>query len=503
MSAMRWPIVTVLLIAVAAVAAPRIWSDADEPIGTASPIAAEHFRDGADALRRLELDNARTALSAAVEADPDFALPHLHLGHTMIWLGDREAGIAEIKLADSLAREPGLTTDLERLVIGLAASEIGDDEARREDLYERLVREYPRHPQSLQLQAQRAAHDGDPVLSARLYREVLDVDPSRVDIHNTLGYLALQEGQYEEAVACFKRYTYFAGDSANPHDSLGEAYFWTGRYHESIEQYAAALEADPSFLNSVSRATDALAVTGQFRLARKFLDSFEELFVQRNQESTRQVKALQVDYLAERWADVTARAMRLREDEENFTRTEPGMRLWINTLGSLALAELGRHDEAAPIVAEVEAELDRFITELDDESDSREELQLLRASLRCRLALLADRPAARELAELRGLIEASTRQPHRLLPYEGVLVQSLYEAGLDTEALEFAPRILDFNPNHPRTLLVSAQAHARQRNRDEAVAYLQRYLFVMKDADDTHPRVNRARQLMDRLAPSS
>ena len=84
------------------------------------------------------------------------------------------------------------------------------------------------------------------------------------------------------------------------------------------------------------------------------------------------------------------------------------------------------------------------------------------------MALIQGRAAARELAALRGLIEASTHKPHRLLPYQGVLIQSLYEAGLDGEALEIAPRVLAFNPNHPRTLLVSAQAESRLRNRDAA-----------------------------------
>ncbi|RKZ12377.1 hypothetical protein DRQ32_03830, partial [bacterium] len=260
---------------------------------------------------------------------------------------------------------------------------------------------------------------------------------------------------------------------------------------------------DRSCLSSVAGATEDLSVTGQFRLGRKFLDGFAALFEQRNQEARRQVKSLQIDYLAEQWQEVATRTLRLRADEEGFAKTEPGMRLWTNTLGSLALAELGRRDDASALIAEVEADIDQFITELDGESDIREELQLLRASLHCRLALLEGRPAARELAALRGLLEASTRQPHRLLPYQGVLLQCLHEAGLDAEALEFAPQILAFNPHHPRTLLVSAQAHARARNRVEALDYLQRYLTVMKDADETHPRVVTARKLLDRLVPSS
>lgn len=504
MSALRWSVAAILLIAVAALAIPRIWSESEEPLGTASPVAAAHFRQGQAELRRLEVDAARASLGAAVEVDPGFAMAHFELGHALVWLGHREDGLAEILLADSLAQEPGLTTELERLVIGFAAAELDEDPARAQGCFDRLVQDHARHPESLRVQARRAMADADLVRARQLYRQVLEADPDRVEIHNTLGYLALQEGRYEDAVAEFKRYAYFAADSANPHDSLGEAYLWTGRYHESIDQYQEALRIDPSFLSSVVGVTDALAVTGQTRLARKILDNFDQLFAQRGQESTRQIKALQVDYLAEDWLAVLERAERLRGDDGAYADFEPGLRLWLNALYAIGLAELGRPTEADAVVAEVEANIEALFGRLDEKSaEAREELQLLQASLHCRIALLEGRAAAHELAALRGLIEASTRQPHRLLPYQGVLVQSLYDAGLDAEALEFAPRILAFNPHHPRTLLVSAEAEARRRNRDAALDYLRRYLEVMEKADESHPRVRRARELLDRLAPSS
>ena len=504
MSPLRWSIVAALFIGVAAVAAPRLWSDDDETVGTASAVALEHFCVGSAELRRLGIDAAQASLTAAIEADPQFAMAHFELGRTLIWLGQREEGIAQIRLADSLAHDPGLTTELERLMIGMVAARLNKDKARSEDYFEQLSRSYPEHPLTLRAQAQRALDEDDLARAEKLFREVIKADPDRVEIHNTLGYLALQKGEYEDAVASFKRYAYFAKDSANPHDSLGEAYLWTGRYHESIAEYQNALEIDPSFLSSVVGATDALALTGQFRLARKFLDNFNGLFERRSQQATREVKALQVDYLAEEWEDVAARSRLLREDEYTISTMEPGLRLLVNALGALSLAELGRVGEANTLIATVEEDIDSLLAKIGDTyGESREELQLLRSAIHCRAASLEGRPAAKELAELRGLIEASTRQPHQLLLYQGVLVQSLYDAGLDDEVLEFAPQILSFNPRHPRTLLVSAKAEARRHNRDEALGYLQRYLEVMRDADDTHPRVAQARHLLDRLAPSS
>lgn len=504
MPVLRWTLPVLLVLALGALAASRFWTDPVEPIGTTSIEAAEHFRAGSAQLRRLEFDDALQSLSAAVEADPDFAMAHFELGYIFVRLNDRSKGREEILAADSLALLPeGATTDLERLVIGYAAARMLEEYPRAEDCFDRLVRDYPEHPQSLGIQAQRAALEGDPDEARSLYEAVLDADPDRVEIHNTLGYLALQEGEYEDAVTSFKRYAYFASDSANPRDSLGEAYMWTGRYHESIEQYQAALQIDPSFLSSVIGATDALVLTGQHRLARRFLDNFEELFERRNQSDTREVKLLQVDYQAENWGRVVERVERLRASEE-FEEFEPGLQLWANTLGALALAELGRNQEAAVLAGEAETSFEYFLEHLGDSNTGvREDLLLLRASLRCRLAVIQGTAATRELAALRGLIDASTHQPHRLLAYQGVLIESLYEAGLDAEALEIARQVLAFNPNHPRTLLVAAQAEARIRDREAALAYVDRYLDVMRNADETHPRVHAARQLLTKLDPSS
>jgi hypothetical protein len=234
------------------------------------------------------------------------------------------------------------------------------------------------------------------------------------------------------------------------------------------------------------------------------LDNFEELFERRNQASTRELKLLQLDYTAEDWLQTAQRSQRLRGDEAGYEAMEPGFRLWVNALGGVALAELGRRDEAGVLLQDVDAEVERLLEKLPaEQQDSVEQLQLLRAAVHCRYVLLEGEPAARELAKLRGLLESSTRQPHQLLPYQSVLLQGLYDAGLDTEVVELAPRILGFNPNHPRTLLVAGKAEARLRQRDEAIDYIQRYLQVMRDADETHPRVAEARRLLDRLSPSS
>ena len=70
---------------------------------------------------------------------------------------------------------------------------------------------------------------------------------------------------------------YIAPEQANPHDSLGEAFLYTGRYEEAIEEFKAALEIDPAFLWSARNLSEALSITGIRELQRERLARIQEL----------------------------------------------------------------------------------------------------------------------------------------------------------------------------------------------------------------------------------
>ena len=133
----------------------------------------------------------------------------------------------------------------------------------------------------------------------------------------------------------------------------------------------------------------------------------------------------------------------------------------------------------------------------------REELELLEASLRAFLAVRIDVDAAARLADLRGLIEASGRRPHRLLPYRTSLSDALYEYGLYEEAIEVAQDLLAFNPRYPHANLIACKSYLRLHRREEALPHLQSYLEMMRLADEDHAEVAEARRILQQVMPSS
>jgi tetratricopeptide (TPR) repeat protein len=68
---------------------------------------------------------------------------------------------------------------------------------------------------------------------------------------NGLGYMLLNDGQEQDAIAIFKRNVQEYPESWNVYDSLGEAYLKTGQKALAIANYEKSLELNPKNQNGV------------------------------------------------------------------------------------------------------------------------------------------------------------------------------------------------------------------------------------------------------------
>jgi CubicO group peptidase (beta-lactamase class C family) len=95
---------------------------------------------------------------------------------------------------------------------------------------------------------------GETEMATSLYRELFASDPNASEISenrlNGLGYQYLWQDRPEEAVAVFRLYAALYPDSANAHDSLGEALMKSGRVDESLASYQRSLELDATNFNA-------------------------------------------------------------------------------------------------------------------------------------------------------------------------------------------------------------------------------------------------------------
>jgi tetratricopeptide (TPR) repeat protein len=81
-----------------------------------------------------------------------------------------------------------------------------------------------------------------------LYRTTIRKNPACWMAHNNLGLLLDNDGQTDEAIACFLKALEIKPDFAKAYCNLGNALAETGKTDEAIEHYVKALHIDPNYV---------------------------------------------------------------------------------------------------------------------------------------------------------------------------------------------------------------------------------------------------------------
>lgn len=115
----------------------------------------------------------------------------------------------------------------------------------------------------------------DPVV---FYTKSLSQSPASVPMMHNLAMTYADRGQYDQAIAEYKKIISLADVYPNTHHNLGNAYKALGRYKEAEEEYKEALKIDPNFHFSYYALVDLYKITGD----KKKLDELTVFMRQRN-----------------------------------------------------------------------------------------------------------------------------------------------------------------------------------------------------------------------------
>jgi len=88
-------------------------------------------------------------------------------------------------------------------------------------------------------------------------------NPDHFTFYNDYGYFLLNQKRVDEAIDKFKKQVKLAPNSANAHDSLGEAYYTKGMIKESLAEYNKALEINPNFQSSKDKVKEIKGKYGE------------------------------------------------------------------------------------------------------------------------------------------------------------------------------------------------------------------------------------------------
>ncbi len=203
---------------------------------------------------------ARKALSAAQQAqqlNPDLPEVHWALGSVYLETGQREASIAEMKLALSLA--PSSDESYRRLgTVYLAA---GSKEAIA--AYEKAAEINPYYWFNYNYLGVACFQLGEVAKALYAFRRVTELAPDWAPAYNNLGGAYFQQGKWTEAVAAYRKSLSLDPNGGDAHANLGTAFYYLGMYSDAAKALEKAVQLDPSSHENIAGLADAYLQLGQ------------------------------------------------------------------------------------------------------------------------------------------------------------------------------------------------------------------------------------------------
>jgi len=113
--------------------------------------------------------------------------------------------------------------------------------------------------------------------AAESFQHVLDREPNNLDALQSLGNIAFDRNQSEQAVEYYRRYLALRPDDAYVRTNLGTMYLAGRKGQEAVEAYEQALRIDPTFFQAQFSLAVAYRATGDNEKALAALDRARSL----------------------------------------------------------------------------------------------------------------------------------------------------------------------------------------------------------------------------------
>jgi len=184
--------------------------------------------------------NAKQAFTTALQANPDLATAHLHLGMTL-WAQQQPGALEELTKAYQLAPENARIA----LQLGQALASNGNDEQAIPLLQHALELDPKSTPAAYQLglalQRTGKANDAIPLL-----QKAAEADAANAEVLINLGLALCQVQRAKEAVPVLQRAVSLAPGNITAHQDLAAAYVQLNQLDDAVSQLRAALKLSPN-----------------------------------------------------------------------------------------------------------------------------------------------------------------------------------------------------------------------------------------------------------------
>jgi len=114
------------------------------------------------------------------------------------------------------------------------------------ELAEGLMRDFPNSIDAGVLMGNVWERHGDAIEALKFWRKVLELDPRRSDVYKSMGWFAMQKGQYEQAIAYWRKALEVAPQMPDIHNSIALALMGLGKQKEAIEELEKDIQISPN-----------------------------------------------------------------------------------------------------------------------------------------------------------------------------------------------------------------------------------------------------------------
>ncbi|MBN2409900.1 MAG: tetratricopeptide repeat protein, partial [Candidatus Aminicenantes bacterium] len=238
-------------------------------VTTRSIDAYNSFLRGREEYERFYYDDARRHLERAVELDPEFTMAYSYLAWVYYALANIPAYEETVQKLRKIGKK---VTGKEGLYIQALLAVDGKD-SDYISILKKIITGYPEEKRARLDLAARLNSRGRHEEAIVELNALLKLYPRFGPALNLIAYAYGNQEKYDEAIRYFQEYASVSPGDANPHDSMGELYFYMGRLDVAAEKFKEAIRIRPDF-GSDNRVSYICALKENYADALKWIDQF-------------------------------------------------------------------------------------------------------------------------------------------------------------------------------------------------------------------------------------